>query len=144
MDKIKTGMKLLIFVWIYYIVSGNFKYKYIRNPVTRTLKGNEKLFEWAGGVNCTEILMRVSGAEEFELSEFVFDIVGYTEFISIFFWGGRGAGVESVGEGVRAPAHVRGKSTGNDFSLLQCSSLCASFCVWFCVRFPGMFLFFGK
>ena len=45
MDKIKTGMKLLIFVWIYYIVSGNFKYKYIRNPVTRTLKGNEKLFE---------------------------------------------------------------------------------------------------
>ena len=88
--------------------------------------------------------MRVSGAEEFELSEFVFDIVGYTEFISIFFWGGRGAGVESVGEGVCSPAHVRGKSTGNDFSLLQRSSLCASFCVWFCVRFPGMFLFFGK
>ena len=88
--------------------------------------------------------MRVSGAEEFELSEFVFDIVGYPEFISIFFWGGRGAGVESVGEGVCSPAHVRGKSTGNDFSLLQCSSLCASFCVWFCVRFPGMFLFFGK
>ena len=50
--------------------------------------------------------MRVSGAEEFELSEFVFDIVGYTEFISIFFWGGRGAGVESVGEGVCAPAHL--------------------------------------
>ena len=43
MDKIKTGMKLLIFVWIYYIVSGNFKYKYIRAPVTQTLKGNEKL-----------------------------------------------------------------------------------------------------
>ena len=33
-------------------------------------------------------------------------------------------GVESVGEGVCAPAHVRGKSTGNDFSLPQCSSLC--------------------
>ena len=67
MDKIKTGMKLLIFVWIYYIVCGNFKYKYIktpvaclyylarptktamltqaRTPVTRTLKGNEKLSE---------------------------------------------------------------------------------------------------
>ena len=67
MDKIKTGMKLLIFVWIYYIVSGNFKYKYIRAPVTRTLKGNEKLFKWAGGVNCTEILMK--GEEiKFELA----------------------------------------------------------------------------
>ena len=67
MDKIKTGMKLLIFVWKYYIVSGNFKYKYIRAPVTRTLKGNEKLFEWAGVVNCTEILMK--GEEiKFELA----------------------------------------------------------------------------
>ena len=45
MDKNKTGMKLRIVVWIYYIVSGNFIYKYIRTPVTRNLKGNEKLFE---------------------------------------------------------------------------------------------------
>ena len=67
MDKIKTGMKLLIFLWIYYIVSGNFKYKYIRTPVTRTLKGNEKLSEWAAGVNCTEILIK--GEEiKFELA----------------------------------------------------------------------------
>ena len=43
MDKIKSGMQRLIFVWIYYIVSENFKYRYIRTPVTRTPKGNEKL-----------------------------------------------------------------------------------------------------
>ena len=73
--------------------------------------------------------MRVSGAEEFELSEFVFDIVGYTEFISIFFWGGRGAGVESVGEGVCAPAHVRGKN-----GLLVLGMISASFNARLCVH----------
>ena len=30
----------------------------------------------------------------------------FISLLSIFFWGGRGAGVESVGEGVYAPAHA--------------------------------------
>ena len=71
----------------------------------------------------------------------MFDIVGYTEFISIFFWGGRGAGVESVGEGVCAPAHVRGKSTGNDFSPFNARLCVHRFASGFALDFLGCFCF---